>query len=125
MEEEIIEIDKTFDFNNAYKINYCTLVNFAIAKFDLKNEVFIDGISVEIGYNKELYAVCYRDWQNPNWFKLSNPGDNRQYYFSSQVLAEKSKSKLIADSGYEFLTRKEALETAQKAIDIDKRMIKK
>lgn len=113
MNEKIIALDPLFNFGQAYKRNYCTLINFKIIEVPREQSFMVDGKSKTISYPKKLLQVVYREWRNQNWFKLEGGDDKKDYYWTSHRGAIGWLGETVKLQGLEKLSTEKAFEVAQ------------
>jgi hypothetical protein len=118
MSEKIQALDPDFKFGEAYKRNYCTLINFSISEVTVEQSFFVDSTLQKLQYPEKLFCVLYREWQNPSWFQLHEDVERNDYYWTSEDKAETFKKKMIVHYGLVALSDKEAFEVAQLNLDL-------
>lgn len=108
--QDLKKLDESFDWQNVYKQNYCSLYNIKVFKMDVKLEAVIDGKQLEY---KGLYVVVYREWMNNNWFRVPSLqfGNTPMFWISKQRAKDWLKENIVS-MGYDQLSQDEAIQTA-------------
>lgn len=119
---ELQERDPKFDFENAYKINAYTLINFFVAHISHDAIVLtIDGDRQILAPSRGLYTMTYREWENPNAFSLCKNilGRKDEMYWTSKERAEAWFSKYVDLKmfGYTPLTEEQAYATLREYLN--------
>ncbi|NVN97474.1 hypothetical protein HXX01_04590 [Candidatus Nomurabacteria bacterium] len=112
-DQEITEIDKLFDFSNASKRNYCTLLNFSMFQVEAGMSFKVDGVIQKISYTSPLFGIRYREWRNSNWFELEDPASGNSMYWSSFQKATDWLEENRESLGFRILKEKEAIKLAR------------
>lgn len=111
------ELDQTFDFNNAFKINAFTMVNILINHVQHDAIVLtIDGDRKILAPSRDLWCITYREWSHQHAFSLCKNilGKKEEMYWTSREKAQAWLHKFdLSDYGYEALTQPQAVALLQ------------
>ncbi len=125
MNNELEELDPEFSFDNVFIQNYNDLKNLQIMKGFIEQKIMLDGTETNIGYPNEIFYIEYRDWCNPNWFKLGGP-DGKINFWTTLDKAYQWKEKLVSTKEFQSITKEKALELAleltETRLEIKKRL---
>jgi len=123
MNKEIVLLDEKFDYKNAFKREYCTLLNLSIATITINHLLLIDDEEKSIGFgDQKFYSVVYREWQNPNWYALKIANQEKPMYWTSFEKADDWLAKNLDRFALEHLTEKEAYKVATLSLQTNERI---
>jgi hypothetical protein len=111
-EIKLDEVDKEFDFDAAYKRNYCTLLNISVMTKDLQYCFKVDMIEESLKYPQTLHMIVYREWQNKNWFELRLCDEDQNLFWSSAEKAMQWFEERVSEFGLERVTKEQAYQVA-------------
>lgn len=118
MSQKIQKLDPDFKFGEAYKINYCTLINLSFEVVIMEQSFFVDNKLQKLQYPKKLFCLLYREWRNSSWFQLLGPIENMSYFWSTVDSAETFKKEMVIHHGLVLISEKEAFKVAQLNLEL-------
>jgi predicted Holliday junction resolvase-like endonuclease len=103
-DQEILELDPKFDFDNVYKRNFCTLFNIFIHEVKLNYKISIDGEEKDLAPKETLLCAYHRQWCGERLL----PIDETTFFTEKEKMREWLDEKIIK-MRLEKITKEEAV----------------